>query len=132
MDLNFSHRTALCPAVNVERYFMWANIESDSDVYIFSHLCATKSGYCIRSDGKHLAYSNLRQLFLDAFKPLVKDINQYCLHSLRAGGATAAANMGIPDRMFKRHGRWVSESAKDGYIKDSIEQRLKVSKSLGL
>ena len=39
--------TALCPVVNLERYFMWANIESDSDIYIFSHLSATKSGYCI-------------------------------------------------------------------------------------
>ena len=41
------------------------------------------------------------------------------LHSLRAGRATAAANAGVPDRLFKRHGRWKSESAKDGYIKDS-------------
>ena len=36
------------------------------------------------------------------------------------------------DRMFKRHGRWLSESAKDGYIKDSVEERLKVSRSLGI
>ena len=40
----------------------------------------------------------------------------YGLHSLRAGGASAAANAGVPDRMFKRHGRWRSENAKDGYI----------------
>ncbi|KAL5497418.1 hypothetical protein EMCRGX_G013885 [Ephydatia muelleri] len=42
------------------------------------------------------------------------------MHSLRAGGATAAANAGVPDRLFKRHGRWKSESAKDGYVKDSV------------
>ena len=47
-------------------------------------------------------------------------------------GATGAANMGIPDRLFKRHGRWRSENAKDGYIKDALESRLAVSKSLGL
>eukprot|EP00731_Ephydatia_muelleri_P026444 Em0018g544a len=51
--------------------------------------------------------------------------------SLRAGGATAAANAGVPDRLFKRHGCWRSESAKDGYVKDSVERRLSVSKSLG-
>ena len=28
------------------------------------------------------------------------------MHSLHAGGATAAANAGVPDRLFKRHGRW--------------------------
>jgi len=54
------------------------------------------------------------------------------LHSLRSGGATAAANRGIPDRLFKRHGRWSSESAKDGYVKDSIDERLRVSQCLGL
>ena len=30
----------------------------------------------------------------------------------------------IPDRLLKRHGRWNSESAKDGYVKDSVESRL--------
>ena len=54
------------------------------------------------------------------------------MHSLRAGRATAAANAGVNDRMFKRHGRWRSESAKDGYVKDSVERRLSVSKQLGI
>ena len=57
---------------------------------------------------------------------------QFGMHSLRAGGATAAANAGVPDRLFKRHGRWRSESAKDGYVKDSVDSRLSVSKSLGI
>ncbi|KAH3702743.1 hypothetical protein DPMN_077769 [Dreissena polymorpha] len=42
-----------------------------------------------------------------------------------AGGATAAANNGIPDRLFKRHGRWLSETAKDGYVKSSVDERLR-------
>lgn len=124
--------TELCPVVNLEKYFSWANVSDDSDVYVFSQLSATKTGYKFRNDGKHIAYSNLRPLFIEAFKPHVSDISKYGLHSLRSGGATKAANSGIPDRMFKRHGRWLSESAKDGYIQDSIDERLKVSKSLGL
>ena len=60
------------------------------------------------------------------------DPKLFGLHSLWAGGATAAANAGVPDRLFKQHGRWKSESAKDGYIKDSMEKRLKVSKPLGI
>jgi len=51
---------------------------------------------------------------------------------MRAGDATAAANAKVPDRLFKRHGRWRSESAKDGYVKDSVESRLQVSQRLGL
>ena len=54
------------------------------------------------------------------------------MHSLRAGGATAAANAGVEDRLFKCHGRWKSETAKDSYVKDSVERRLEVSKQLGI
>jgi hypothetical protein len=39
---------------------------------------------------------------------------------LRSGGATAAAAAGIDDRLFKKHGRWKSDKAKDGYVKENI------------
>ena len=52
---------------------------------------------------------------------------QFELHSLRAGGATAAANAGIQDRLFKRNSRWKPDTAKDGYIEDSTDRRLSVS-----
>ena len=38
----------------------------------------------------------------------------------------------VPDRLFKRHGRWRSENAKDGYVKDSFNDLLFVSKNLGI
>jgi hypothetical protein len=71
-------------------------------------------------------------MFLNALKPHVSDISKYSLHSLRSGGATADANSEceIKERMFKRHGRWISENAKDGYIKDNLKERLAVSFSL--
>ena len=49
------------------------------------------------------------------------DLQSY-RHSLRDGGASAAANAGVPDRLFKLHGccSWRWESAKDGYVKDSV------------
>ena len=52
------------------------------------------------------------------------------LHSSRAGGASAAANGNITGRLFKRHVRWKSDKAKDGYVKDNVESLLSVSKSL--
>ena len=79
-----------------------------------------------------MSYTYLRELFIEAIKPHVENEKKYCLHSLRSGGASAAANSGIRDRLFKRHGRWVSENAKDGYVKDNIEERLLVSQSLGI
>ena len=79
-----------------------------------------------------MSYTCLREQFIWALSPHVSDIHKYCLHSLRSGGASAAANNGINDRMFKRHGRWVSENAKDGYVKDNLSERLSVSLALGL
>ena len=56
----------------------------------------------------------------------------YGLHNLWEGGATAAANVGVPDRLFKRHKRWKTENAKKGYVDDSTKSRLSVSKHLSL
>ena len=69
---------------------------------------------------------------LEAFKDIVPDISAIGTHSLRSGGATAAANAGVLDRLFKRHSRWASESATDGYVPDSLSSRLSVSKVLGI
>ena len=74
----------------------------------------------------------MRKLFRAKLHELGFDPNVRFAKSLRAGGASAAANAGVPDRLFKRHGRWRSESAKDGYIKDSESALLSVSKSLEL
>ena len=60
------------------------------------------------------------------------DATQFSMHSFRAGGATAAANAGVPDRLFKCHGCWHSESPKDGYVKDSVESHLSVPQSMKL
>ena len=78
---------------------------------------------------KHFSYSRMRELFIQAFQSFVPDIKNFGLHSLRS---ETCADLGISDRLFKKHGRWRSETAKDGYIKDSLPDRLSVSKKLGL
>ena len=45
------------------------------------------------------------------------------LHSFRSGGATKAANAQVSDPCWKRHGRWKSDTAKDGYVEDSLDNR---------
>ena len=99
---------------------------------IFSELLQSKGQYVLRRENKKLCYSTSRDILLNKLDSLGFDKKIYGLHSLRSGGASAAANAGITDRMFKRHGRWKSETAKDGYVKDSLESRLRVSLSLGL
>ena len=61
-----------------------------------------------------------------------EDRSKYGVHSLRRGGATQAAIAGVDDRLFKKHGRWLSEKAKDIYVDETLEQKLSVSRSLGI
>ena len=81
---------------------------------------------------KPLSYTRVREILLEALKNIGLDPKLFGTHSLRSGGATDAANAGVPDRLFKKHGRWRSEGAKDGYVKDNVRQLLRVSQSLGL
>lgn len=122
----------LCPVKNLELYLVWGNILADSNEFIFRNLTKCKDMYILRRDDKALSYSRMRELFIQAFQSFVPDIKKFGLHSLRSGGATTCANLGISDRLFKKHGRWRSETAKDGYVKDSLPDRLSVSKNLGL
>ena len=89
-------------------------------------------GHRFRENSKAILYTTLREVLIKAFKPHVSDISRYGLHSLRSGGATAAVSHGIPERLFKRHGRWLSESANNGYVKDKLLHRLEISQCLGI
>ena len=123
--------TNLCPVKNLELYFSYGNLEY-SENYLFRNITKCSGSYRFRNDNKPLSYTRMREIFIEAFSPFVNNIKEYGLHSLRAGGASAAANAGVPDRLFKRHGRWKSETAKDGYVKDNFDERLFVSQNLGL
>ena len=54
----------------------------------------------------------------------------YGIHSLRAGGASAAAARGIPDRLFQRQGGWRSVKSRNNYIQESLESQLTVTKTI--
>ena len=43
----------------------------------------------------------MRDYFKSTFKDIVPDIALFSTHSLRAGGASAAANAGVADRLFR-------------------------------
>ena len=101
-------------------------------LYVFRALSKTKSGYTLIFVNKPISYSSIRDYFKASFKDIVPDISLFSTHSLRSGGASAAANAGFAVRLFQRHGRWNTVSAKDGYVDDSLDSRLSVSKSLGI
>ena len=118
-----------CPVKALEDYISAAQINLSEDLPLFRALATPRAKDKVRSQG--ISYTRARELIKDAFRHIT-DVSKISVHSLRAGGATSAANAGIADRLFKRHGRWASENAKDGYVKDDFDSRLSVTKSLGI
>ena len=90
--------------------------------FLFCPICKTKSGDRLRESGS-ISYTCLYELFKKKLVELGCNPSDFGLHSMRVGGATQAANAGVSDMLFKRHGRWKSENAKDRYVEDSLEQR---------
>jgi hypothetical protein len=79
-----------------------------------------------------LSYTRARELLLNSLTAIGLDSNKICLHSLRSGGASAAASINNSDRLIKAHERWRTNIAKDGYIKDNLNKQLVVSSNLGI
>ena len=128
--------TDLCPWANLVKYLSQAKLALPSshnggDDFLFGNI-QTKSGTQFVRAGSKISYSRCREVLLKKLVDVGLDPKSYSWHSFRSGGASSAANSGISDRLFKRHGRWCSENAKDGYVADSLESRLAVSISLGL
>ena len=57
------------------------------------------------------------------------DPKPYGSHSLRRGGATAAAEHKVRMHVLKRHGRWLSDSVYL-YVVDDLEEQLSVSATI--
>ena len=79
---------------------------------------------------KALTYSNVRDIVKSKASQLGLDPRLYATHSMLSGGATAAAEAGVSDRLMQKHGRWACASSKDIYIKDDLNKRLKISQHL--
>ena len=58
------------------------------------------------------------------------DPSEWSSHSMRHGGATAAAAGGICERLIMLHGRWKSTCVRI-YIHESVQARLSVSRAIG-
>jgi len=124
----------ICPLRILRRYLLKTNTRKNSNKFLFRGMNYFKKSkiHKLRTKNKPLSYSAARSNMLDMVTRIGLKKRNFGLHSLRSGGATAAANEGVPDRLFKRHGRWKSERAKDGYVKDKLSDLLSVSMNLGL
>ena len=120
-----------CPVSLMHIYFIMAKIPTDSEYYVFRNIMGKGRETKLRPKNEHMTYTRIREIVLEKFKSIGLETKKLGLHSLRAGGATAAARQGVSDRLFQRHGRWASEGCKNLYIQDDLESMLSVTKNLG-
>ena len=124
----------LCPVKWLKKYLDLADLHLESDLFIFRPLTFFKSKgvYKLNKNNTPLSYTRARELLLGSLEEIGLDKTKFGLHSLRSGGATAASNSGISDRLVQVHGRWSSDQSRDGYIKDNLHNQLVVSQNLGI
>ena len=90
-----------------------SKINENSVEYIFRVLSKGQKSKLKKRDVT-ISYTRIRGKFIQLLKAVGLKWGEYGFYSLRSGGASLAANVGIPDRFFKRHGRWKSDGAKYG------------------
>ena len=112
----------------MEEYFAVTKIENDSDEFIFRGVKVDKKG----KQSLLISCTTVREDVLYVLKSIGLDEKNYGLHCLRSGGASAAANLGVNDRLIQKHGRWKSVLVKNKYISENLNSLLFVSQNLGL
>ena len=122
----------LCPIISLEEYLLKASIDDSSNEFIFRAIMCSRKRQTLRQKDNPASYSTIRDEFKSILKAIKLNPSLYGLHSLRSGGASVAANLGVRDRLIKKHGRWKSEGVKDRYISEDLKGLLYVSKNLGL
>jgi len=115
----------------LQRYLNYSGLILGTDSYLFKPACRSGSRCFLLKSNKKLSYTRARECILAKLKSVAPELN-LGLHSLRASGATVAANSGVSDRCLKRHGRWKTDTAKDGYVEDSLDKKLSITKTLKL
>lgn len=117
-----------CPVDCFLRYLNTSCTILDEDKFVFRRLIPYKGGFQLTRQNTPMAYNQIREAVKNKAAQIGLDQSKYSTHSMRSGGATAAANFNVKERVFQRHGRWATTQSRDRYVKDSLESRLSVSR----
>ena len=81
-------------------------LSKDPNNFVISRLSKTGKGHNAHG-GKPLTDSTVRDIFMREIAPIFQEYEpgSYCLRSLRSGGASAAVNNGVSERLIGKHGR---------------------------
>lgn len=117
-----------CPYLSVQRHFAASAFSAHSEASIFCPLVFLRGTGAYKMRGSvPLCYTRAREIVLSAFDSTGLSKQDYGIHSVMAG---SASDVRVPDRLFKRHGRWKSDKSKEGCMKDNVQSLLSVSLSL--
>ena len=118
--------TPPCPVAVLEKFLSVGG--HTAGLKSFRRVQSTKQGVCLRD--QPISYTRAKELLKRELQCEGLDASQFGIHSLRSGGASAAAALGILDRLFQRHGGWRSVKARNSYVEESLDSLLLVSKSM--
>ena len=116
-----------CPVALLQKYLFVGKLINNADMFCFRRIIMQKGVKLLQHKNLPMSYGSVRSLVKAKAKQIGLDPAQFGTHSMRSGGCTTAANAGVKDRIFQRHGRWASVSAKNSYVKDSLDQKLAVT-----
>ncbi len=119
-----------CPVKLAKKYLSKAGLLSiaDSEQKIFCNLSPLSNQLDL---SKPLKYGRFRELFNEALASVnCPNSSSYSCHSLRIGGASFAAQNGVPLPLIKKHGRWSTDTVCEAYARNSVGQQLSVTAQL--
>ena len=98
-----------CPVAVVKKLLKVGRHEKKSR--LFRRILHTEKRMELRKEP--ISYSRANELIKCELQREELDPKLYGVHSLRAGGASEAAALGVADRLFQRQGGWPSERSKN-------------------
>ena len=114
--------TAWCPVALLRRLILAGRLTGPRPVFADAY----GTGFLLTP----LPYHRARELMLAKFTVIGLAASHFGTHSLRAGGATLAANLGVDDKLWMEHGGWRSQSAALGYVRTSVAAKLSVTTAM--
>ena len=120
-----------CPVSITERLLALLASPKESCSPVLRRIVRTKNGsYFHKSFG--ISYSTIPDGFKKYITPFVNDPGDYCLHSLKSGGASNDGYTLSDPELKDRHAGWKNPCTKKHYTKRSHAQLLEVTKSMGI
>ena len=120
-----------CPVAITERILALLADSKESCLPVLRRIVRSRNGsYFHKAQG--ISYSTIRDEFKKYISPFVQNVDDYCLHSLKSGGAFNEGYKLSDPELKDRHAGWKNPCTKRRYIKRSQAEMLEVTKSMGI